>query len=145
MDGPEDFISSSMKCVSLDAAAFTVPKEHTKESDEFDIAWIELPEYFQRKREEGVQLGWSLDDLPKQTFYTCAIPEKHGALDGFFQICGNENFLMQCIYILSNDSSKSPLRIISSFILNRYMWLKSVNPSLSLLSLAFFIPQRYRN
>ena len=92
--------------MSLEGSTFTVPKEHKKSSDEFDIAWIQLQEYHDRKTEEGLQLNWSLDELPKDTFHTCDIPEQHGALDGFFYICGNMNILCDSLAYLNNNNVK---------------------------------------
>jgi len=110
LNGPEDFLLNSIKCVSLEGNKFTVPQEHMEPGDEFDIAWIQLSKYHDRKMQEGAQLGWSLDDLPKETFYTCSIPKQHGAIDGFFYICGKKNILGNILKCLNNDTVKVLLR-----------------------------------
>ena len=76
------------KTLSLFGSDFTVPEEYSRETDEFDIAWINLKQYYEKETESGVPLDWTLDDLPTQYFRTCSVPVKHGLLSDSFIISG---------------------------------------------------------
>ena len=98
LDGAQDFVQK--KSFALKGSDFTVPKEHRKASDQYDIAVVNLQDFYHRKQSEGITLDWSLSDLPKETFYSYAIPEHHGALDGKYSICGNFNIFPKYNYSL---------------------------------------------
>ena len=69
--------------MSLERAEVCGPKECKEWGEELDMAWIQLSEYHDRKWLEGAQVGSSLN-LPKETFYKCAIHKQHGVLEGIF-------------------------------------------------------------
>ena len=74
--------------IPLKGSDFTVPDSYKMEVDDWDIAWIDLNQYYEQKVKEGCSLKWNLTDLPKECFYTCAIPEADGKLDEEFSLCG---------------------------------------------------------
>jgi hypothetical protein len=86
VNGPEDVILTSK--IELEGVDFSIPTDYKKATDHCDIAWIDLQNYCDKKMNEGVDLDWSIDDLPTQTFYTCNIPKEPGLLKGDFHICG---------------------------------------------------------
>ena len=85
-NGEEDIMTTSG--IELEGNAFSIPKGHRKGSDQYDIAWVDLRKYYNKKREEGVDMDWSLEDLPKKYFHICGVPETPGLLKGDFHICG---------------------------------------------------------
>ena len=80
--------SNSKKMLSFEGCKFTIPKDYQEPCDQYDIAWVNLQELHHRKQKDRVSLDWSLDDLPKEKFYSCAIPEEYGALKGYYYMCG---------------------------------------------------------
>ncbi len=86
VNGPED-VNLTTK-IKLEGDAFSIPKEHKKAADHCDVAWIDLRKYYDRKMGEGVDLDWSIADLPTKHFHTCDIPKEPGLLKGNFHICG---------------------------------------------------------
>jgi V8-like Glu-specific endopeptidase len=95
VNGPEDVNSTNV--LLLEGSDFSFPKGHKKGSDEYDIAWIDLQQYYDRKTDAGMALDWTLDQLPKQHFHTCSLPEQHGLLPGYFHICGKQSFFVHFI------------------------------------------------
>ena len=76
------------KIISLEGSAFTIPDEYEVPMDQYDIAWVNLQDYYDNNKNERNKLSWCMDDLPKQFFYTCDIPENPGPIRRTFQICG---------------------------------------------------------
>jgi hypothetical protein len=97
--------------ITLEGSAFSIPLDHKKAADHSDIAWINIRDYYYRKMAEGADLDWTLDDLPKEHFYTCNISKEPGLLKGDYQICGRLNCL-GFLYILTF--------IINFLILSRF-------------------------
>ena len=87
-----------VKPIQLHGRDFTVPEFYLKPTDYCDIAWIDLKQYAAHKLAEKLKLNWSIDDLPTTFFYKCKIPQKYGAINGDFSICGNFIFIV-CIQI----------------------------------------------
>jgi hypothetical protein len=86
VNGPED-VNLTNK-ITLEGIDFSIPKDHKKAADHCDIAWINLQNYYERKIREGIDLDWSIYDLPTTQFHTCNIPKEPGLLKGDFHICG---------------------------------------------------------
>ena len=86
VNGPEDVNLTSK--IKLEGSDFSIPKDHKKGADHCDVAWIDLRKYYDGKMNEGVDLEWSLQDLPSKCFITCNIPKEPGLLKGEFHICG---------------------------------------------------------
>ena len=80
------------KKIVVHGSDFNVPDGYNREVDEFDIAWINLKEYFEKETAKGVPLDWTLRDLPSQSFQTCSVPVKHGLLSDSFTICGKFHY-----------------------------------------------------
>ena len=94
-NGQADLIGK--KAFQVEGSAFQIPKDHKEMADRFDIAWINLKEYHESKTAEGVDLEWSIDDLPTKHFITCAIPDNSLSavtLEGDYNICGNSKFII---------------------------------------------------
>ena len=91
VNGPEDVNLTSK--IKLTGSDFSIPKDHKKGADHCDVAWI-----------EGVNMKWSLHELPATHFYTCNIPLDPGLLKGDFHICGRcnlcaKNAVLEIYYI----------------------------------------------
>jgi V8-like Glu-specific endopeptidase len=86
VNGPEDVALTKM--IELEGVDFSIPTDYKKPTDHCDIAWIDLQNYYDKKMKEGVDLDWSMDDLPTTNFHTCNIPKEPGLLKGDFHICG---------------------------------------------------------
>ena len=86
LDGEEDY--SKKKQILLEGCDFTVPKKYKKKTDDCDIAWVDLQEYYRQKVEEGYPLEWDLSDLPNEFFFSCSIPYEDGKLNRDFSLCG---------------------------------------------------------
>ena len=94
LNGEDD--QSNKKIITLKGSDFTVPRKYKKKTDECDIAWVDLNQYYQETIESGHQISWDLSDLPNEYFYTCSIPEEHGTLDEKISICGEYINLNRC-------------------------------------------------
>ena len=82
LNGEADYYND--RKIPLKGSDFTVPASYTLKTDEWDFAWIDLNQYY----EEKCSLKWNLTDLPKECFYTRAIPKADGKLDEEFSLCG---------------------------------------------------------
>merc|ERR1712136_381536 len=74
--------------IVLDGSDFTVPTDYQKQTDECDIAWINIEKYYNECIDKQVSLSWDLSDVPKEYFFTCSIPQEDGKLGRDFSICG---------------------------------------------------------
>lgn len=91
LNGQEDM--DKHKTFSFTGRDFSIPTNYKQETDEYDIAWINLKDYYEKERSNGNDLDWSLKDLPYQYFRTCNVPIKHGVLSESFTICGNSTII----------------------------------------------------
>ena len=74
--------------ITLNGCDFTVPTDYKKQTDEYDIAWINIEKYYNECIDKQISLSWDLSDVPKECFFTCSIPQEDGKLGRDFSICG---------------------------------------------------------
>ena len=74
--------------IVLNGSDFTVPTDYQKQTDEYDIAWINIEKYYNECIDKQISLSWDLTDVPRECFFTCSIPQEDGKLDRDFSICG---------------------------------------------------------
>ena len=86
LNGEADYYED--RKIPLKGSDFTVPDRYKRETDDWDFAWIDLNQYYEQKVKKGCSLKWNLTDLPKECFYTRAIPKADGTLDEEFSLCG---------------------------------------------------------
>ena len=87
LDQDDHSNSPQVRRLSLEGKDFTVPDAYKKHMDPFDIAWINLKEYFDKKSTNSIPLNWTLDDLPSSSFIKCKTPVS--MIPGGFSLSGN--------------------------------------------------------